>query len=51
MRGWLSSLQLLLGIASTVILESESHGTHDLILLSQIQDFPNLEGQAHIYIP
>jgi hypothetical protein len=27
-------------LASAVILGSESHGTHDHILLSQIQDFP-----------
>jgi hypothetical protein len=30
-------LQLLLVLASAVILEPESHGTHDHILLSQIQ--------------
>jgi hypothetical protein len=28
--------------------QSESFGTHDLILLSQIQDSPNLEGRIHI---
>jgi hypothetical protein len=33
-------LQLLLAFASTVILESESRGTRDHILLSQIRDFP-----------
>jgi hypothetical protein len=31
-----TSVQLLLGLATTVILRSESHGTHDHILLSQI---------------
>jgi hypothetical protein len=38
-------LQLLLVLASTAILVSESRGTHDHILLSQIRDSPNLEGQ------
>jgi hypothetical protein len=33
-------LQLLLALASAVILESESRGTRDHILLSQIWDFP-----------
>jgi hypothetical protein len=33
-------LQLLLGLASAVILWSESRGTRDHILLSQIRDFP-----------
>jgi hypothetical protein len=41
-------LQLLLAVTSTVILRSKSCGTHDHILLSQIQDSPNLED---IYIP
>jgi hypothetical protein len=43
-------LQLLLGLASVVILGSESHGTRDHILLSQIRDFPNLEGQILVFI-
>jgi hypothetical protein len=43
------SLQLLLVLASAVIHRSESRGTYD-ILLSQIQDSPNLEGQVHIFI-
>jgi hypothetical protein len=34
------SLQLLLAFASAVILESESRGTPDHVLLSQIRDFP-----------
>jgi hypothetical protein len=34
------SLPLLLALASAVILGSESLGTHDHILLSQIRDFP-----------
>jgi hypothetical protein len=43
-------LQLLLVLASAVILGSESHGTHDHILLSQIPDSPNLEGQIPVFI-
>jgi hypothetical protein len=35
-----------LDLASAVILESESRGTHDHILLSQNRDFSNLEGQV-----
>jgi hypothetical protein len=46
MRGWVCSLQLLLALASEVILRSESRGTHDHILLSQILDSPNPEGQV-----
>jgi hypothetical protein len=48
-RGWVCCLQLLLAFASAVILGSESRGTHH-ILLSQIRDFPNLEGQVPIFI-
>jgi hypothetical protein len=50
MRGWVCHLQLLLVLASTVILMSESCGTHDHILLSQIQDSSNLEGQVPVFI-
>jgi hypothetical protein len=50
-RGWVCRLQLLLGLASAIILRSESSGTHDRILLSQIRDFPNLEGQVPVFIP
>jgi hypothetical protein len=39
-RGRVCRLQLLLAFASTVILGSESRGTRDHILLSQIRDFP-----------
>jgi hypothetical protein len=35
---------------SAVILRSESRGTHDHILLSQIRDSPNLEGQVPVFI-
>jgi hypothetical protein len=49
-RGWVSCLQLLLVLASAVILRSESRGTHNQILLSQIRDSPNLEGQLPVFI-
>jgi hypothetical protein len=39
-----------MGLASADILRSESRGTHDQILLSQIQDSPNLEGQVRVFI-
>jgi hypothetical protein len=39
-RGWVFHLQLLLALASAFILGSESRGTRDNILLSQIRDFP-----------
>jgi hypothetical protein len=50
MRGRICRSQLLLVLASAVVLGSESCGTHDHILLSQIRDSPNLEGQAPIFI-
>jgi hypothetical protein len=49
-RGWVCRSQLLLGLASTVILRSESRETHYHILLSQIRDSPNLDDQVHIFI-
>jgi hypothetical protein len=49
-RGWLCSLQLLLALASVVILRSYSRGTRDHILLSQIWDSLNLEGQVPVFI-
>jgi hypothetical protein len=49
-REWVCNLQLLLALASAVILSSESRGTHDHILLSQIRDSPNLEGQVPVFI-
>jgi hypothetical protein len=49
-RGWVCRLQLLLLLASTIILRSKSCGTHDHILLSQIQHYPSLEGQVLIFI-
>jgi hypothetical protein len=50
MRGWVCNLQLLLVLASEVILRSESLGIDDHILQSQIRDSPNLEGQVHVFI-
>jgi hypothetical protein len=47
-RGWVCHLQLLLVLASSVILRFESHGTHDHILISQIRYSPNLEGPVPI---
>jgi hypothetical protein len=49
-RGWVRRLQFLLVLASAVILRSEPRGTHDYILLSQIRDSPNLEGQILVSI-
>jgi hypothetical protein len=43
-------LQLLLALVSAAILRSESRGTLDHILLSQIRDSPNLEGQVPVFI-
>jgi hypothetical protein len=51
-RGFVCRLQLLLVLASAVILRYESRGTHGPILPSQIPDSPNLEGQVPgVYIP
>jgi hypothetical protein len=50
MRGWVCCLQLLLVLANAVILGSESRGMHGQILLSQIRDSPNLEGQVPVFI-
>jgi hypothetical protein len=49
-RGRVCRLQLLLILASAAILRSESHGIHDHILLSQIWDSLNPEGQVSIFI-
>jgi hypothetical protein len=49
-KGWVCRLQLLLVLASALILRSESRGTHDHILLSQIRDFPNLEGLVPVFL-
>jgi hypothetical protein len=49
-RGRVCRVQLLMILASVVILGSESRGTHDHILLSQVRDSPNLEGQVPVFI-
>jgi hypothetical protein len=49
-RGWVCRLQLLLVLPSAVILRPKSRGTHDHILLCQIRDSPNLEGQVPVFI-
>jgi hypothetical protein len=41
---------LLLSLASAVILGFQSRGTHDHILLSEILDSFNLEGQVPLFI-
>jgi hypothetical protein len=41
-------LQLLLALARAVILGFESDGTCDHLLMSQIREFPNLEGQIPV---
>jgi hypothetical protein len=49
-RGRVCRLQLLLALASAVILGSESGENLDQILLSQIRGVPNLEGQVPVFI-
>jgi hypothetical protein len=49
-RGWVCRLQWLLVLARAVILRSESRGTHEHILLSQIRGSPNLEGEVPVFI-
>jgi hypothetical protein len=49
-RGRVYRLRLLLVLASAVILRSESRGTHYHILLYEIRDSPNLEGQVPVFI-
>jgi hypothetical protein len=45
-------LQLLLVLASAVILGLESHGTHDRILLSQTRDCPSVRTRSlYLYPP
>jgi hypothetical protein len=51
-RGWVCSLQQLLGLASSIILRFESRRTHYHILFSQIWDSPILWAQISvIFIP
>jgi hypothetical protein len=49
-RGWVCRLQLLLILTSTVILRSESRGTHGHVLLSQIRYSPNMEDKVPVFI-
>jgi hypothetical protein len=49
MRFWVCLLNSLLVLASAVILRSKSHGAHD-ILLSQIRNSPNTEGQVPVVL-
>jgi hypothetical protein len=49
-RGCVCRLQLLLTLASAVNLRSIFRGTHDHVLLTQIRDSPNLEGQVPVFI-
>jgi hypothetical protein len=46
-RGWICRLQLLLVLASAVILRSESRGTYAV----SDSKLPNLEGQVPVYPP
>jgi hypothetical protein len=48
--GRVCRLPLLLALARAVILGFKSRGAHDHILLSQIQDSLNLEGQLSVFI-
>jgi hypothetical protein len=50
MRRWVCRLQMPLALASAVILRSESRGTYDHILLSQIRDSTALEDQITVFI-
>jgi hypothetical protein len=45
-----SRLQLLLALTRAVVLGSESNGTRDHILLFQIRNSSNLEGQVPVFI-
>jgi hypothetical protein len=49
-RGCVCRLEMLLVLASAVILSTQSLGTHDHILVSQIRESPNLEGQVPVFI-
>jgi hypothetical protein len=48
-RGRFCSLQLLLGLSSTAFLGFESLRTYEYILLSQLWDSPNFEGQVRVF--
>jgi hypothetical protein len=48
--GWVCSLQLLLGLASTVFHGSDSRGTHVQVLRFQTWYTPSLESQVPVFI-
>jgi hypothetical protein len=48
--GRICRLQSVLALDSALILGSESRGTRDHILKSQIRGSPNLEGQVPVFI-
>jgi hypothetical protein len=48
-RGRVCNLQFPLALTSAVILGSQSCGTYDHILLSQIRDSTNLEGENSVF--
>jgi hypothetical protein len=51
-RGQVCSVQMLLVLVRAVVLGSESRGTHDNVLLSQIRDFPNWRDRSpYLYPP
>jgi hypothetical protein len=50
MWGALSDERMGLSFTGAIILRSVSRGTNDHILLSQIRDSPNLEGQVPLFI-
>jgi hypothetical protein len=50
-RGWVCNSEFLLGIISANLLWSESHSTHDHILLSQFWDSPSLECHVSLFPP
>jgi hypothetical protein len=50
-RIWVCRLQLLLALASELILRSESRSTHDHILLSQIRHLLNLQPRSPYLFP
>jgi hypothetical protein len=49
-RGWVCNVLLLLGLANTVALGSESCGTQDHIFCPHFLDSPNLVGQVPVCI-
>jgi hypothetical protein len=50
MKGRICRLHLLLALARAFIIESESRGAYDRILLYQIRDLSNLQGQVPLFM-